>query len=390
LTSPGYTESGDPSVEAAIQERVSRIAQRAAGTPHLESVLLGGSLGRGEATTVSDASGERLASDVEIYLVGRSASLRSAARLLADQLQDEEAGSEISVAWIHPSALSKSRAKNLSWRPSRTIRLYELAAGSRSLVGPMPQIAPIDPATLPLAEGIRLILNRLVEASPAIAEGTVDAGRWVDKILMACGDTMLLAALQYTASYRGRAGRLADLAEPWTMPSGWRPMLLDAYERKLSGTAERRPSLGEVADLVPAALAPAMERVVGIELEPIGTFPYRYAMAAARNEEMLRYLPPLGPAASYEGIVVLARGLRAGRRLAPRALAQAVAGRPLSLVLQGVGLPLFNGLARLDNEALRAAADALRWAGVPSHLIAAAESPGALALLVCRYWQVAT
>jgi hypothetical protein len=297
---------------------------------------------------------------------------------------------DVSAAWLHPNMLAKARGKNLSWRSSRTIRLYDLAEGSRTLLGTAPRIQRIDPATLPLAEGVRLVLNRLAEGTEDIVERSADADRWSDKILIACGDTLLLANGAYTVRYRDRVSRLVDLQTSWAMPPGWRTDVLAAYERKLGGRSDRPPGLERIADLVVATLSHATPPAAGTTVAPLTTFVPRYVIAGARRPELLRYLPPIGPSATYEALVLVARAARAGRRPTIRALRGALLGRPLSLVLQAASLPLFLGVVRDDRSLLDAAAAGLRWGGVPSAEIAGATDGLSLSRLLRRHWAVAT
>ena len=386
-----YTEAGDAALERAIADLLAEVTARASRVPQLDALMLGGSLGRGEGTYEHVPGGDRLASDVELYLVGRSSTLRDAARRLEREVAADGLG-DVSAAWLHPGTLASGRGKNLSWKPSRTIRLYELAEGSRPLVGDPPEIRAIDPATLPLAEGVRLVLNRLAEAAPDVADGAAGAARWTDKILMACGDTLLLDAGAYTVRYRHRAARVSRLEPSWPMPEGWRDMLVAAYERKLTGRpVSGHPEVAERVDqLLVATLRAAVPRAANVEVEPLRDFVSRYVMGAARAHELLRYLPPVGPAATYEGLVVLARAARAGLRPTARALRQALAGRPMSLVLQAAALPLYLGISGRDPALVEAARDGLGWGGMPAAELTRASSAGALAHLLRRHWSVAT
>jgi hypothetical protein len=391
MSASRYTEAGDPAVERSIAQLVSAIVESARPIRGLEALLLGGSLGRGEGTVATGPDGPTLASDVEVYLVGRRSSLRIAASDLQKHFASGS-GPEVSAAWLHPDMLRKGRAKNLSMRPSATIRLYELSPDvSRTLIGTPPEVFAIDPAKLPLGEGVRLVLNRLAEASVVLATESPDAGRWTDKILMACGDTLLLAAGAYTARYRDRARRLAALTEPWPMPRGWKDELASAYERKLSGLAgEGAGDQVRPDEIVLATLDEAVERVTGAPLEPVQSFAQRFVIAGARRPELLRYLPPIGPAATYEAAILLVRAWRAGRRPTTRALEQALLGRPLSLSLQASALALYLGIVRQDAGFMRAASESLEWAGIPRPELGRARQPAALAEVLRRHWLVAT
>lgn len=384
-----FTESGSPALESEIERLLAAATARIGREPGVEALLLGGSLGRGEGTVRSLPDGDRLASDVELYVVGRRPGLRATAR----QLEEEMAAigfPDVSAAWLHPDMLAQGRGKNLSWRPSRTIRLYDLAAGSRTLLGTAPQIRTIDPADLPLAEGVRLVLNRLAEATPLIAQRSADADRWSDKILIACGDTVLLARGRYTVRYRDRATRLADLSIPWALPQGWRDELGAAYERKLGRRPGPPPALRQIADLAFATLSHAVPAAAGTTVEPLETFVPRYVTAGARRPDLLRYLPPFGPSASYEGLILVARAARAGYRPTARALRGAMFGRPLSLVLQAAALPLFLGVVRDDRSLVEVAAAGLRWGGLQPRDIERAKDGISLSRLLHRHWTVAT
>lgn len=390
MSADRYTERGDAALESTIGEILSAAADRVRAVPGLDALLLGGSLGRGEGTVEHGPDGDRLASDVELYLVGRSSALREVARRLEASMKADGWG-DLSVAWLHPDMLASGRGKNLSWKPSRTIRLFDLAHGSRALVGSPPSIHAPVAGELPLAEGVRLVLNRLAEASPEVAAGTAEAGRWTDKILIACGDTALLGAASYTVQYRDRMARLERLDPPWPMPEGWRADLVGAYERKLGGTGSEPVGLRRVDELVVATLRESVVTVAGTALTPLETFVPRYVRGGARNRDLLRYLPPIGPGAVYEGLVLVARAARGGHRPTSRALAGALRGRPLSLALQAAALPLFLGIVRDDAGLVRVAADGLRWAGLPAAAVtAAARDPASLARLLRRHWSVAT
>ena len=331
-----FTESADPAVERAVEQTLAVVLKHASRLADVESVLLGGSLGRGEGT-VLDGS---LRSDAELYLVGRSSRLRRAASVLEEEVNARGSTPEVSIAWVDPRRLEAGWAKNKSRRPSMTIHLFELAQTSRVLVGRRPVMFTIDPARIPLAEGIRLILNRMAEVAPLMASQHPDRGRWLDKILIACGDSLLLAAGEYVASYRDRQNRLATISPPWSVPDEWRAIIHSAYARKLSGQGDEVP-VDRVAEVASAVLREAVERSMGFAVPSWADFPRQFARAAARDENYLRYLPPIGPAALYEGLILIMRVRREGLALRPRALGCALRGRPLSLAMQGAAAPLF-------------------------------------------------
>lgn len=174
------------------------------------------------------------------------------------------------------------------------------------------------------------------------------------------------------------------------MPQGWRAAVTTAYERKLSGSGGGEGEQDGADEIVLATLGEAVERVTGTPLEPLLSFPRRFVIAGARRPELLRYLPPLGPAASYEAAILLARAWRAGRGMTVKGVGQALLGRPRSLALQASALPLYLGIVQRDDALVRAAAESLGWAGLPRAEVAEPSHPAALAEALRRHWLVAT
>ena len=381
-----FTEQGPGSVERDVEELLGQLLRRVADAPGLDAVLLGGSLGHGEGTVRNADGRPGLTSDVELYLVGPERSLRS----LATALEREFSEWHVSAAWLHPGMLRRGRAKNLSWRPSPTIRLYEIEAGSRVLAGRRPVQRAIRPGDLPLADGVRTLLNRLAEAAPEVASGTPDAARWLDKVLIGCGDALLLASGGYTVSYRERATRLGAIQPAWSMPEGWRLAVVAAYERKLDTQDARTTDLALLDAIAVATLRGAIPATAGVSLDPLMDFPQRFTTSAAHDVAYLRYLPPFGPAATYEGVVLVVRSWRAGLGPTPRGVRQALLGRPLSLALQSTALPLFLGVLRRDGGLLDVARRALLWSGLRAEDVLSAVDATQLANLLLRHWRLST
>ena len=355
-----YTEGGNAEVEARIGAIVDQIRVASGRVPGVTAVLLGGSLARGEATWASTSG--VLLSDVEVFLVGESSKLRKDAKRLSGTLSDQS-GAEVSVAWLQTRRLELGRAKNLSLRASRTIQHFELATGSRLLAGTPPAFAVVEAAALPLAEGIRLILNRCAEGAPFVATGRDNAARWVDKLLIAAGDTMLLARGAYALHYRERARRLGGFVAPWPMPRDWLPVTIAAYDRKL-GRNGTTVSPAEAAEIAVGALSGAIARELAITNVDWADFPAVFASRAARQPSFLRYLLPVGPSRVYEGMILAARAMHAGRRLGLGVVREALSGRPLSLWMQGAAAPMLLAIVRNDSRLAAAVRSAVIRAGV--------------------------
>lgn len=385
MTDQPYTTTGDVRAERSLGALVERITDATGRVPGLDAVLLGGSVGRGEATVRMSAHGPVIESDLEVYLVGRSRALRHAARSLTRQLTKAHSV-EVSVAWLDPRRLKLGRAKNLSRQPSQTIQLYELATGTRVIHGAAPAIASVNPARLPLAEGVRLILNRFAEGSRHLTAETSESGRWMDKILIACADTMLLAGGQYTVRYQERAERVAGAMTDWPMPEGWRATFAGAYRRKLTGVGEPRPSVHETAAIADAVLRQAVRESTGLVVSGWDSFPHEFARAAAARPDFLRYLPPFGTTPRYEAAVVLARLILARLPLAPSAATTIVSGLPVSLQLQATAAPLFFAIAGAPHL-LASVSAALIESHIPRSSVEGSEgSAQALGDLLHRYW----
>jgi hypothetical protein len=375
ITEP-LTAARNPAAEAWLAEVVTHAAREAAELPDVQAVLLGGSLARGEAVVSAENGRHHLRGDIELYLVGRRPALRRRAADLSDRLSREH-DLEISVAWLSPARLAQGRAKNLSYRPSRTLLGFDLAVGARTLAGARPVIARSEASELPLAEGVRQLLNRAAEGAGRVSSPDVEGRRWRDKLLAACGDTVLLAAHAYSLGLRDRFERLhADevLLTGWVPGAEGRAAILGSYLRRL-GEAADEAGLEVISSTFEGVLLEAVARDLGIRRGPglLDRFPIVFAEAAARRPEYLRYLPPFGPASTYEALMTALRIRRAGLALTHRWGANVLCGLPASLLLQGTGgvlclaqLAIATGAPQTDvDPLLQAARDGLRRAAIP-------------------------
>ncbi|HEY2915596.1 MAG TPA: hypothetical protein VGI98_00090 [Candidatus Limnocylindrales bacterium] len=343
--------SGDPAIDQRLRAALDRLVDLAAPIDGLDALLLGGSLARGEGAGHRGADGEPVVdSDIEAYLVGRDRSLRRQASLLSASATSAT-GVEVSLAWLHPDRLRHGRARNLSFRPARTILAYDLGASARTLLGAPPAIRPVDPATIPIAEGLRLLLNRCVEAAPAV--GGPAWPRWQDKLLTAAGDALLIADGAYAGGYAERAAAVARESADWIasgrIPPASDGLIAAAYGRRL-GTTAGATAPGTSAGTVPAATLAAIVASVatglvrtdfGVELA-VADFAAGCPPLARRSATYARYLPPAGPARHYDAAVT---AIRAGSRLGWRRWPAALAGRSAILQVLACGLPIL--LARL-------------------------------------------
>ncbi|HET9345135.1 MAG TPA: hypothetical protein VFO05_05480 [Candidatus Limnocylindrales bacterium] len=335
--------TADPLVEAKLRSVVDSIARRGAVVPGVDAVLLGGSLAWGEASAWAEPDGTvRVEGDVEAYLVGRSSRLRREARRMSADLS-RETGVEVNVAWLLPRRLAIGAARNIAFRASDTILAYELATASRLLAGIRPEMRRPRPETLPIAEGVRLILNRAVEASVHVTEDAL-AGRWLDKLLMAAGDALLLVDRAYAGGYATRRDSVTRSTPAW-LAAGWlRPESIAAidaaFARKLGQRSAPPPGRALVAETVHRALWRTVAADLGLEVDDPAAFPAEFAKAAPRGHGYLRYEAPLGLSRWVEAVTVAARGRRAGVTGGWRSWLDVVVGRPASLAILGAGAPL--------------------------------------------------
>jgi hypothetical protein len=213
-----------------------------------------------------------------------------------------------------------------------------------------------------------------------------DLPRWLDKILIAAGDTLLLLSGRYTARYRDRLDALATVELGPATPSDL-ATIRAAYERKLWGGGAGA-SASDAARIVEAVLRRGLHESLG---DSFGTdwsgFPAAFVRRAGHDEAYLRYLPTFGPAAVYESAIVALRARRAGLPLGPAAFWNCVRGRPLSLLTQACAAPI--GLALLDNRVgdMRAGAAALVEGGIPIST-ADLQRPSKVGDTLRRYWSV--
>ncbi|MCX5885198.1 MAG: hypothetical protein NT096_04710 [Proteobacteria bacterium] len=217
-----YTFFDDPSVDKLIDTHLNHITSEVIDNLTPLSIILSGSFGRREGSVLRKGSEVNILSDYEIGVVTK----KFWKRKMIDQLSPElsfRLKTDVSLFWITPSRLKYNRVKNLSFGPSLpSIFMYELKTGSKLLSGDdCLTLNPIDPASLPLWEGIRLMFNRMAEMlaplpfflqedrKPQELE-EIQALRGIDKFVLACADALLLSIKRYHYSCRERFNRFKE------------------------------------------------------------------------------------------------------------------------------------------------------------------------------------
>ena len=202
-----YLEPGNPKVEEIIDRIIREIASRF----HPRSIIITGGFGRNEASVIDDGGKLKFLSDCEILIASRWPISRSATSKLAKELS-QKTGLEIvlqdstrfrAYSWPGIPLVVLSKV----WRPS--IAFYELKHGSRVVFGEniLERIPDIKPQDIPLWEGIRLMFNRMAGAIrffPISEEGREETIYWINKVIFACQDALLLSLGQYHYSYEER------------------------------------------------------------------------------------------------------------------------------------------------------------------------------------------
>ncbi|HNT54082.1 MAG TPA: hypothetical protein PKG95_05180 [Anaerolineaceae bacterium] len=383
-----YTLQEDPRVDQAVAEHLAIIQAEVLRRCKPQALLLAGSFGRGEGSVAVNGTGLNFLSDYEICLISPS----PAARLAVDRIQRTLAGrlpTTVSLFWNTPARIRNNRSRNLSFGPPRaTIGMYELKAGSQLLYGDFDlTVSQINPASIPPSEGVRLVLNRMMEVIDAWQTGT-GLGMPLAKLSLACGDALLLMAGFYHYSYSRRLLRFDATFSHFEPQLG--PEFLTLYHR--AAARKLNPQPGAAADFTPAevgAVALACQRTLAILLDKLGASPAQLALRCATAVPILYctgICPGLDPL--YERLILALRARRAGQVIYWRGLPHR--RPPLSpfQALYGAIPALFWGLPLADRPAelplLKQAAD---WSGwiLPT---AAAERPAEMTAALLQIWHI--
>lgn len=204
-----FTLQDDPVIEAAIELHLEMIKGCLAPLTHPKALFLYGSFGRGEGSVHKDGSGLHFFSDYEVGVISRSPlalwGIRRAERELASSIPVS-----ISLSWFLPTRLHRNWSRNFSFSASPSIYIYELKTASQVFYGTfdLGLNAP-DPRSLPVFEAHELLKNRMMEVIEKWFQ-KADAASLafsVAKLILACGDVLLILHGLYHFSYLERARR---------------------------------------------------------------------------------------------------------------------------------------------------------------------------------------
>ncbi len=215
-----FTAAGNPEVERVVRSHMERIVVAVREGMEPDAILLRGSFGKGEGDVLSEDGHLKFLSDYEINVVTYSFRYRGYLNAMANRLS-AELGVATSLVWMRPDYFSKLRVGPFVAGPVPiTISLYETRYGSRLLYGrDLLQSAPeIDPTFISMESALQLMLNRMAEAIgylPEPGDGTDKEWmsiHWLNKLMLACVESLLVSWGNYHYSYRERGRRFVRLA----------------------------------------------------------------------------------------------------------------------------------------------------------------------------------
>ncbi len=215
-----FTPQGDPRIEQVVGSHMERIVSAIRTGVEPETILLRGSFGKGEGNVLREADHLEFLSDYEINVVMPSFRHRRFFYSISESLS-AELGVQTSIVWMRPDYFYRLRVGPFADGPVPiTVSLYETRYGSRVLYGRDILLAApsIDPACISVESGLQLMLNRMAEALHYLPEpdGTTASEWqsifWINKLVLACMELLLLSWGQYHYSYRERGRRFPLLA----------------------------------------------------------------------------------------------------------------------------------------------------------------------------------
>ncbi len=184
------------------------------------SIIIAGGFGRGEASFLEEDGEFKALSDCEVAIVSnRSISRRQIAELSRELTRQTDMEVVISNSLLLRAYTRFSVPAVVSrkvWRPS--IQHYDLKEGSKVVYGQniLTRLPSIRPEEIPLWEGIRLMFNRMAASLSYFPVGSTDIERseaiyWINKVIIACQDALLLSRRYYHYSYEARNLMLQEL-----------------------------------------------------------------------------------------------------------------------------------------------------------------------------------
>lgn len=211
-----YSKVDDPRIVDVINIIRDEIVKRFQPA----SIVIAGGFGRGEASFLEEDGEFKALSDCEVAIVSnRPISKKKLAKLSRELTR--RTGMEVVISnslllraytrFPVPAMVSRK-----IWRPS--IQHFDLKEGSQVIYGQniLNRLPAIRPEEIPLWEGIRLMLNRMAASLSYFPVGSTDIERseaiyWINKVIIACQDALLLSIRYYHYSYEARNLMLQEI-----------------------------------------------------------------------------------------------------------------------------------------------------------------------------------
>ncbi len=205
-----YSEINDPRIREVIDTLIAEIVQRL----QPKSIIVAGGFGRDEASFLKEDGKLKALSDCEIAILSRRSIPRGQLAKLSRELTCQT-GMDVVIS-NSPLLRAYSRlsipsyVSRRAWRPS--IQHYDLKYGSRVVFGEniLDRLPEIKAQDIPLWEGLRLMFNRMAASLKYYPAGSKDMERseaiyWINKVIIACQDALLLSVGTYHYSYKARS-----------------------------------------------------------------------------------------------------------------------------------------------------------------------------------------
>lgn len=321
-----YTALDDPIVDQTVENHMQQIVAAIRSRIEPQTIILRGSFSQGEGSVLVEGDRLHFISDYELMAVTRHRRwLRTVARQMTAQL-----GVETSISRVHLYTGKRKTRRNV--RP--TIVAYELQSGGHTLYGEdlLNRGPAIDPRTLDIWNGLRLMLNRMAESLNHLSSPGKDweGLRWVNKTVLSCAEALLIVHQQYHFSYAERGRRFANLSPDLDTVVERASHLPDLVRRATA--FKLRPSLDLYPEPMPliwqqvkvacdATFRYVIAKYLGFSFGSYAEFPERYLSQLGAQNKIGKSRLGIVPAPLSQNLLLVLRLLRDRRRLPLRLVA---------------------------------------------------------------------
>lgn len=202
-----------PAAEAHIERDLHEIREAVEATlrDRLRALLLVGGYARGEGSVIGGPGGAGAYNDYDLVAVVRGSGFRRSMLSGLAHTLTGKLGVEVELSALHERSLERL-PRTLFWLDV-SLGGFEILAGDKGIQGALRGLRPRD---IPLEECGRLLANRAVGLALSNLE-SVDCdhrkARHAHKAVLACGDSLLLAADWYRPTLAGRLEVVRSLSE---------------------------------------------------------------------------------------------------------------------------------------------------------------------------------